>query len=235
MKQLQNERDYINAIFSSIVHHYDLMNTLLSLNQDKYWRRFAISKTELDRGGIALDVCCGTGGMLPGLARSVGSQGNVVGIDFNKKMLKKAVENLPEKNLTHCIKLVQGEATNLPFGEDLYDCATISFGLRNIPNMRKTISEMKRVVKPGGKVVSLEFSTPMNPLIRQTYYQYLNYWVPLLGKIINREETYQRLSDSIMSFPHQRKIGELFKKAGLDNTLYFELTGGIATVHVGTA
>lgn len=229
----ENRKEYIHAIFSSVAHRYDLMNSLLSLKQDEYWRRFAVSKTGLCKGGSALDVCCGTGKMLSELAMVALPQGDVVGIDFNKKMLRKAVDNLANGGLGCYVELIMGEATDLPFRNNSFDCATIGFGLRNIQDIVGAINEMRRVVKTGGRVVSLEFSTPTSPLLKHICYLYLDYWVPFLGKLVAGEEAYRLLSDSIQGFPHQREIRELFEKAGLGDTVYFELTGGIATVHVG--
>jgi len=233
--QYKNKEQYVHAIFSSIAHRYDLLNTTLSFNRDKYWRRFAVSKTNLGEKGSALDVCCGTGMLTLELAKAAGPQGKVVGLDFCENMLAKARENLKKSPLGSCIELVKGNAIDLPFEDNTFDCATIGFALRNVPDVEKTIYEMKRVIKPGGKVVSLELTKPSAPVFKQVYYFYFNRLVPLLGKLgIGHDGPYSYLPNSVMNFPHQREIRDLFAQLGLSDSVYFELTGGIASVHVGT-
>ncbi|MTI84925.1 MAG: demethylmenaquinone methyltransferase [Firmicutes bacterium] len=233
--QYRNKEQYVHAIFSSIAHRYDLLNTTLSLNRDKYWRRFAVEKTGLTAGGSALDICCGTGMLTMELAKTGGSKGTIVGLDFCENMLAKAHENISKFPLRNCIELVQGNAIQLPFADNTFDCATIGFALRNVPDVEKTINEMRRVVKPGGKVVSLELSKPSVPVFKQVYYLYFNRLVPLLGKIgIGQNGPYSYLPNSVKIFPHQKEIRNLFARLQLLDAVYFELTGGIATVHVGT-
>ncbi|SHJ42243.1 demethylmenaquinone methyltransferase [Desulfofundulus thermosubterraneus] len=230
----RSKEEYVHAIFSSIAHRYDLLNTALSFNRDKYWRRFAAAQTGLQPGGYGLDVCCGTGMLTIEQARLVGPRGRVVGLDFCENMLAKARENVKKTPFSEQIQFVQGNAVNLPFPDNTFDCATIGFALRNVPDIRKTISEMARVVRPGGKVVSLELSKPNTPLFRQLYYFYFNHLVPLLGRLgIGFDGPYSYLPNSLKDFPHQREIKELFSDVGLADARYYELTGGIVTVHVG--
>lgn len=233
--QYKNKEEYVHAIFSSIAHRYDLLNTTLSFNRDKHWRRFAVSKTGLKKNGSALDVCCGTGMLTLELAKVAGPQGKVVGLDFCENMLAKAKENLSKTPLGSSIKLIHGNAINLPFEDNTFDCATIGFALRNVPDVKKTIYEMKRVVKPGGKVVSLELFKPNTPVFKQIYYLYFNHLVPILGKLgVGKGGPYNYLPNSVWTFSHQEEIKDLFSQLGLLNTTYYELTGGIAVVHVGT-
>lgn len=233
--QYRNKEEYVHAIFSSIAHRYDLLNTTLSFNRDKYWRRFAVAKTGLKPGGKGLDVCCGTAMFTIEQAKVVGSSGKVVGLDFCENMLARGAENVKKTKYKDYIELVQGNAIDLPFANNSFDCATIGFALRNVPDIRKTIEEMKRVVKPGGKVVSLELSKPSAPVFKQAYYLYFNHIVPILGKMgIGQDGPYSYLPNSLKSFPHQSEIRDLFAKVGLADACYYELTGGIVTVHVGT-
>lgn len=229
----KNKEEYVHDIFSSIAHRYDLLNTTLSFNRDKYWRRFAVSKTGLKEKGSAIDVCCGTGMLTMELAKIAGTEGRVVGLDFCEKMLSKAVDNNNKKGFNN-IELVKGNAIDLPFEDNTFDCATIGFALRNVPDLDKTISEMIRVVKPGGKVVSLELSKPSTPVFKQLYYLYFNHMVPLLGKFgVGKDGPYSYLPNSVKIFPHQKEIKKLFSQLGLKNVIYYELTGGIVSVHVG--
>ncbi|MCS5696349.1 demethylmenaquinone methyltransferase [Desulfofundulus thermocisternus] len=231
----RSKEEYVHAIFSSIAPRYDWLNTALSFNRDKYWRRFAAAQTGLRPGGCGLDVCCGTGMLTIELARLAGPGGRVIGLDFCEKMLLKGRENISKTPYSGQIQFVQGNAVDLPFPDNTFDCATIGFALRNVPDIRKTISEMARVVRPGGKVVSLELSKPSLPVFKQLYYFYFNHLVPLLGRLgVGFDGPYSYLPNSLKDFPHQEEIKELFRETGLADARYYELTGGIVAVHVGT-
>ncbi len=233
-KEYKNKEEYVHNIFSGIAKKYDVLNTTLSFNRDKYWRRFAVAKSGLKPGQEVLDICCGTGMLSLELARYMQNQGRVIGLDFCENMLEVAQKNIAKTPYANCIELVQGNAIDLPFAEDSFDCCTIAFALRNVPDVRKTIQEMKRVVKPGGRVINLEFSKPSAPVFKQLYHFYLHYILPVLGKIgIGRKGPYNYLSQSVQEFTHQAVIRDLFVEEGLENAVYYELTGGIATVHVG--
>lgn len=232
--QFQNKEEYVHAVFSSIAHRYDFLNTALSFNQDKYWRRFAVELTGLGPGGQGLDVCCGTGMLTLELAKAAGLNGHVAGLDFCADMLAIAGENIRKTPYREIIELVEGNAVNLPFPENTFDCATIGFALRNVPDIRKTIDEMRRVVKPGGKVVSLELAKPGIPLFKQLYYFYFNCVVPVLGRLgVGLNGPYNWLPESLKKYPHQSEIRNIFADAGLNGACYYELTGGIVAVHVG--
>ena len=234
-RQYRNKEEYVHSIFSSIAHRYDLLNTLLSFNRDKYWRRFAVSKCNLTIGSKGLDVACGTGMLCIEQAKVVGESGKVVGVDFCENMLCVGRKNISATPYKEIIEVKKGNAMDLPFAEDTFDCATIGFTLRNVPDIRQTIEEMRRVVKPGGRVVSLELSKPSFPVFKQMYYLYFDYILPALGKIgIGNDGPYSYLPKSLKNFPHQREIRDLFADVGLKEACYYELTGGIVSVHVGT-
>lgn len=232
--QHRDKEEYVHSVFSSIAHRYDLLNTTLSFNRDKYWRKFAVGHSGLKAGDRGLDVCCGTGMLALEQARVVGLQGSVVGLDFCDNMLVRALENIERTDYRGVIKLIKGNAMDLPFPDKTFDCATIGFALRNVPDIRKTIDEMRRVVKPGGKVVSLELAKPSAPVFKQLYYLYFNHMVPLLGRMgAGRQGPYNWLSESLKIFPHQSEIRDIFSEIGLADACYYELTGGIVAVHVG--
>jgi demethylmenaquinone methyltransferase/2-methoxy-6-polyprenyl-1,4-benzoquinol methylase len=231
----ENKEAYIYALFSSIAHRYDLLNTVLSLNRDRAWRRFAVAQTGLKPGGVGLDVCCGTGMLAFEQARVVGPTGKVVGIDFCDEMLKVAEANLKKTPYQAIVQLVKGNAIDLPFADNTFDCATMGFALRNVSDMRRAIAEMCRVVKPGGKVVNLDLAKPSLPVFKQLYYLYFNCLVPVIGRLgVGLDGPYRYLPASLKVFPHQKEILALFEEAGLRDARYFELTGGIVAVHVGT-
>jgi len=235
--QFAHDRDkekYVHEVFSSIAYRYDLLNTTLSFNRDKYWRKFTVRHSGLQPGSSGLDVCCGTGMLALEQARVVGMNGHVVGLDFCENMLQKAVENIKRTPYHSVIELVKGNAMQLPFEDNTFDCATIGFALRNVPDILKTIEEMRRVVKPGGKVLSLELAKPGAPVFKQLYYLYFNHLVPMLGRLgIGQNGPYSWLPNSLKIFPHQSRVRDLFQEAGLSDAHYHELTGGIVAVHIG--
>lgn len=230
----RSKEEYVHAVFSAIAHRYDFLNAALTFSLDKRWRRFAVSQTSLKPGGTGLDVCCGTGMLAIEQAKIAGTGGRVVGLDFCEKMLAVAAENISRTPYGNVIELVLGNAMDLPFDDNTFDCATIGFALRNVPDIKVVVGEMCRVVKPGGKVVSLELAKPSAPVFKQLYYFYFNRLVPLLGKIgVGIDGPYQWLPASLKNFPHQSELKKIFERAGLKNVHYYELCGGVVAVHTG--
>ncbi len=228
------KEDYVHDLFSRIAHRYDFLNTALTFNLDKHWRRFAVSKCNLKSGDRALDVCCGTGMLSLEMAGVMQGTGRVVGLDFCEKMLEKGRKNISKSPYKDSIEFVHGNAMDLPFEDGYFDCAVIGFALRNVPDIEKVLGEMSRVVKTGGRVVSLELSKPSLPLFKQGYYLYFNHIMPLLGRLgIGQKWPYKYLADSLKDFPHQSELKLIFKKLGLKDVCYYELTGGIVSVHQG--
>lgn len=210
------------------------MNTINSFGQHNLWKRFTVNQTGLREGESALDVCCGTGMITVDLARRTGPRGKVVGLDFSENMLEIARAYVRKTGVQDIVELVQGNAMELPFPDNTFNCATIGYGLRNVPDMKKTLAEMFRVVKPGGRVVSLEFAKPYMPVFKQIYWLYLNYWIPLMGRIIlNNKQAYQYLHDSIMEYPHQDEVTKIYADMGFVHPRCYQLTWGVAAVHVG--
>ena len=233
-EEFANKEAYVHAVFTSIAHRYDFLNTALSFNRDKYWRRFAIAHTGLRPGDRGLDVCCGTGMLSLQMAAATGLAGQVTGLDFCEEMLAVARGNIGKSPYQPVINLVEGNAVDLPFDDNTFDGAAIGFALRNVPDIAKTIAEMRRVVKPGKRVVSLELAKPWFPVFKQMYYLYFNCLVPVLGRLgVGVSGPYKWLPDSLKVFPHQAEINEMFTGAGLKNAHYYELTGGIVAVHIG--
>ncbi|SMB98122.1 demethylmenaquinone methyltransferase / 2-methoxy-6-polyprenyl-1,4-benzoquinol methylase [Thermanaeromonas toyohensis ToBE] len=233
-KMVTEKEVYVRRLFSRIARRYDLMNTLLSFNLDKYWRRVAVEEARLKKGDQALDVCCGTGMLTLGLAQAVYPHGKVVGLDFCPEMLEVAKVNLARSPYGRIIELVEGNAVALPFEDNTFDCATIAFALRNVPDIEKTLREMQRVVRPGGRVISLELAKPSGRFFKQLYYLYFNYLVPLIGRLaVGDKDPYSYLPRSLKDFPHQEEILKLFTRIGLKQVNYRELTGGIVAIHVG--
>ena len=228
------QEDFVNSLFSNIASRYDLLNTAFTLNRDTYWRTVAAHKANLQQGHSVLDVCCGTGKLSISLAPLVGTKGQIIGLDFCESMLIKAQENINRTPYQPIIKLMQGNALNLPFANNSFDCATIGFGLRNVSNITATLSEMHRVVKPGGTVLSVELSRPSAPILKELYYLYFEHLLPLLGNLgLGKNNPYYNLPASLKTLPQQSVIKDIFYDVGLQQVLQYELTGGIATIHVG--
>ncbi len=231
---MANKETHVQQMFSSIAGYYDALNTLLSFNRDKYWRRFAISKVGLNSGEKILDVATGTGKLALELADKVGERGEVIGIDLCPEMLDKAKDNLRKAGRQN-IALVQANAEALPFQDCIFDCATAGFVLRNVADIEQTLQEMTRVLRPTGKLVCLEFSQPRNRIFRGIYRLYLSGLLPLIGGLISRNwHAYRYLPRSIVGFPSPLEVRKIMEKIGLRNIAVYSLTFGTVTVYIGT-
>ena len=221
-------------MFNTIARRYDLLNRLMSLGMDRRWRRLAVQRSEFRPGGRALDICCGTGMITQELALTAGATGQVTGLDFSEQMLAVARENLQGFRLAKSITLVQGNAMDLPFPDDSFDCVTVGWGLRNVPDIATVLREMTRVVRPGGKVVSLDMAKPGAPVFKQLYWLYFNKLVPLMGHLwAGSRGAYNYLHDSARVFPHQQELAQMFAATGLVETGYQNLCGGVVALVEG--
>lgn len=221
-------------IFDRIARRYDLANTIMSLGRHHYWRRVAVSRTELKLRGRALDLCCGTGMITADLAKLAGPEGQVTGLDLSGEMLAIAGRHLQKQGLMNRVRLVQSDAGKLPFLDDSFDCVTIGYGLRNVPDPERVLREAYRVIKPGGKIVALETAKPANPLFGKIYFFYLRNWVPLVGRILcHQPAVYQYLHDSIIDFSAPGEVIRIFRRAGFQDVNCTLLTLGIIGVYTG--
>lgn len=230
----ENKAKYVQETFNAIAKRYDLMNTLMSLGLDKSWRRLAVKRSDLKEGGTGLDVCCGTGMLTMEQARVAGSSGRITGLDFSEKMIDVAWQNIRDFKFKDSIQFIQGDAMSLPFENNRFDCATVGWGLRNVPDILKAVQEMVRVVKPGGKVVSLDMAQPMTPVFREFYWLCFNKVVPAMGKLLSgNKKAYEYLHDSAKVFVHQKDLAGIFAKAGLIEARYLNLCGGVVAIVEG--
>ncbi len=227
-----SKETYIHKIFSSIANNYDFLNSLLSFNRDKYWRRFAVSKVEPGAGGQVLDVATGTGALVLELASKIGREGKVIGVDFSKEMLRRAQGKLAKRRC-HNMELICAKAEALPFPDDTFDCVSIGFALRNVSEVEQTLREMTRVLKIGGKMLCLEFSRPQHKIFRRIYYFYIFHILPFLGQVISRnKEAYAYLPKSIVEFYSPSALKQVMERVGLGNVIAYPLTLGMATTYV---
>ncbi|MFC3745841.1 demethylmenaquinone methyltransferase [Paenibacillus sp. GCM10012306] len=227
------KEQFVHSVFESIAGKYDVMNDIISFRRHKSWRKFAMKKMAMRHGDTAVDLCCGTCDWSIALAEK-SETGSVMGLDFSASMLEVGRRKVEARGLQDRISLVEGNAMELPFGDNSFDYATIGFGLRNVPDPVQVLKEMQRVVKPGGMVVCLELSKPMTQPFKGIYYFYFKQILPLMGKLFaKRYEQYRWLPESLALFPDREQLAAIFRETGLNKVESFPLTGGIAALHIG--
>jgi demethylmenaquinone methyltransferase/2-methoxy-6-polyprenyl-1,4-benzoquinol methylase len=224
----------VKQMFGAIADRYDLLNHVLSLNIDKRWRRRVADELRdtLDReNAFVLDVACGTGDLALELARNAKAQ--IIGTDFCRPMLEIAKQKTAAT--TARIPFVEADAMTLPVADASFDAATIAFGLRNLPNYENGLKELRRVLKPNGKLVVLECSHPRLPIFKQLYEFYFSTILPRIGGLVSGSRAaYTYLPDSVSRFPEQHALGELMKNCGFSEVRYQNLNFGIAALHSGS-
>ncbi|MCH1530665.1 MAG: bifunctional demethylmenaquinone methyltransferase/2-methoxy-6-polyprenyl-1,4-benzoquinol methylase UbiE [Gammaproteobacteria bacterium] len=229
----EEKTEKVKEVFDSVATNYDLMNDLMSMGIHRLWKRFMLSQTGLKMGMKALDVAGGTGDIAALLREQVGESGLVVMTDINPSMLKEGRSRLLDRGKLKNIQVIQCDAEQLPFDEDQFDCVTIAFGLRNVTVKENALKSMFRVLKPGGKLLILEFSKP-NEMLSPVYDIYSFNILPTLGEwVANDRESYQYLAESIRVHPDQEKLEQMILSAGFDRAEYRNLTGGIVALHIG--
>lgn len=233
MDRTNSKEQFVHSVFESIANKYDMMNDLLSFRRHRAWRKFTMRKMDVQPGETAVDICCGTCDWTVNLAQN-SQQGQIIGLDFSENMLDIGRQKLDRLGLSDQVQLIYGNAMDLPFEDNRFDYATIGFGLRNVPDLRKVLREMQRVVKPGGKVVCLELSKPVREPFKSIYYFYFQRILPFIGKIVARKyEQYKWLPESLAQFPDHQELARIFKEIGLERVEAYPLTGGIAALHIG--
>ncbi len=223
----------VRGVFDSVAGNYDLMNDLMSGGMHRLWKRFALLQTGLRPGQRALDVASGTGDLGAGLARQVGREGFAVLTDINREMLARGRDRLIDKGLGAQVSFVIANAECLPFADASFDCVTIGFGLRNVTDKPAALVSMRRVLRPGGRLLVLEFSKP-RPEIRAAYDAYSFSVLPRLGGIVAGDAaSYRYLAESIRMHPDQETLAAMIRDAGFDDCRWHNLAAGVVALHVG--
>ena len=222
---------YVERMFGRIAPRYDLMNKVMTGGRDRRWRAMTVAEARLPRGGHALDVATGTGDLALALARVAGPTGRVVGIDFTEPML--ALARRKSRDLAERVEFRHADALNLPFAEASFDAVTIGFGLRNITDVPRALAQMRRVLRPGGRLVCLELTKPRVPLLAAGFYAYFEHVVPRLGAVLNgSREAYTYLPTSLESFPDAPTLRLLMLGAGFARVHVRLLNLGTIAIHV---
>ena len=228
------KRRRVAQVFDSVAGNYDLMNDAMSFGIHRLWKRFAVERTGARPGQRILDLAGGTGDLAARLARMVGPGGEVVIGDINASMLKVGRERLLDRGVAGNVRFVQANAECLPFPDQSFDCITIAFGLRNVTDKQKALESMFRILKPGGRLLVLEFSKPSLPGLAAIYDLYSFRILPAMGHLIARDAgSYRYLAESIRMHPDQDTLKGMMEQAGFEDCEYFNLSAGIVAVHRG--
>ncbi len=227
-------REQVWQMFDRISHRYDLLNRMLSFGQDIKWRKKVATLLKDTPDQHLLDLATGTGDLLISLCKNSKLIVAAVGLDMSGNMLKIGQKKLIKENLGQLASMVRGNAEMLPFQDNSYDIITISFGIRNVTDVNKSLKEMYRVLKPGGRVLILEFSLPENSFVRNSYLFYFRYVLPFVGSIISGDSyAYKYLNKTVETFPFGEKFCNLMRNVGFEKVHATPLTLGVATIYQG--
>ncbi len=224
----------VKGVFDSVAHRYDLMNDLMSLGVHRAWKRFAAEVSGVRPGERVLDLAGGTGDLTRQFVTRVGRSGMVVLADINAAMLDGGRSRLVDAGIVDNVVFSIADAERLPFREAMFDCVCIAFGLRNVANKTRALASIFRVLRPGGKLLVLEFSTPTLPLLRPLYDLYSFTVLPWLGQVVAKDsESYRYLAESIRMHPDQETLKAMMESVGFEQCSYLNLTAGIVALHRG--
>ena len=230
----KDKSEKVKDIFNNVVEGYDLMNDLMSFGIHRIWKRVAVEMSEIRPNSFFLDLAGGTGDMVKLIAPRLSQEGTAILSDINEKMLVSGRDKLIDLGINNFLS-VQIDAQNLPFKQGSFDVISIAFGLRNVTDKTKALNSILDSLKPGGKLIVLEFSKPTNEMLREVYDIYSFEIIPKLGEIVlSSEESYRYLAESIRMHPNQEELKDLFEECGFENCNYENLTNGIVAIHTGT-
>ena len=231
---IDEKQTRVREVFDSVADRYDVMNDLMSAGLHRLWKRFTLARTGLRPGQRALDVACGSGDLGQGMAHQVGPGGLVVLSDINAAMLAQGRDKLMNRGIVSNVAYAQANAEGLPFADSSFHCVTIGFGLRNVTDKAAALAAMYQVLKPGGRLLVLEFSQLQVQALQPLYDLYSFKLLPRMGKLVaNDSDSYQYLAESIRRHPDQETLQGMMEQAGFERCRYFNLAGGIVALHQG--
>ncbi len=231
---VEEKANKVAEVFHSVANKYDFMNDLMSLGIHRVWKRFTIELSGVRTGNKVLDVAGGTGDLTRHFSRLVGEQGQVILSDINSSMLSVGRDRLLDQGISNNIDFVQANAECLPFADNSFDCITIAFGLRNVTDKDAALRSLTRVLKPGGRLLVLEFSKPNNPLFSKIYDAYSFTLLPAIGQLVTGDkDSYRYLAESIRMHPDQETLKGMMEQTGLERCEFYNLTGGVVAIHKG--
>ncbi len=233
MFRLSEKGEKIQQMFGTIAPRYDFLNRLLSFGIDRRWRTKAVSLLKYQEGSRILDVATGTGDVALEIARSTPPSVSITGADFCKEMVELGQVKVAASPYASRINFRVAPCEDLPFPDNTFDSITIAFGIRNVVDRRLGLAEMWRVLRPGGRMIILEFSTPRSQFFRQIYYFYFRRLLPMIGGLFSRYNAYKYLPDSVLEFPSHQEFSRMISAAGFSKIQIKELTFGIASIYVG--
>lgn len=228
---VSEKNNRVAEVFQSVAGKYDLMNDLMSFGLHRLWKKFTVELSQLRKGDSVLDVAGGTGDLVKAFAKQIGPQGKAILLDINAAMLNIGRDRLLNSGFSE-ISSIQANAEYLPFAEASFDCLSIAFGLRNVTNKQTALKSMYQVLKPGGRLLVLEFSKPILGFLQNLYNRYSFDFLPKLGEwIANDKASYRYLVESIRRHPDQKTLQALILDTGFDECEYYNLSGGIVALH----
>lgn len=233
--KVEEKSGRVANVFHSVAAKYDLMNDLMSGGVHRIWKKFTIEISGVRSGDTVLDIAGGTGDLSAKFSKLVGESGQVVLADINDSMLKVGRDKLINRGILGNLRFAQADAQYLPFPDNTFDCITIAFGLRNVTDKDLALRSMYRVLKPGGRLLVLEFSKPQNALLQKAYDTYSFRILPGMGKLVAGDsESYRYLAESIRMHPDQETLKSMMTDAGFDDCRFYNMTGGVVALHKGT-
>lgn len=231
---VNDKANRVAGVFHSVASKYDLMNDLMSGGVHRLWKRFTIELSAVRKGHKVLDIAGGTGDLAYQFSKLVGDEGQVILSDINSSMLNVGRDRLIDRGVNQNVQYVQLDAQHIPFEDNSFDCITIAFGLRNVTDKDLALRSILRVLKPGGRLLVLEFSKPRNKLLEKVYDEYSFRLLPAIGKLVtNDADSYRYLAESIRMHPDQQTLKGMMENAGFIDTEYHNMTGGIVALHKG--
>jgi len=232
--EAEKKKELVGEVFDSVADRYDVMNDLMSFGVHRLWKRFTINQTGVRAGQSVLDLAGGTGDLAAKLYERVGSKGTVVLSDINQSMLSVGRDRMLNDGIVGNMQYALADAESLPFAPSTFHCVTMAFGLRNVTNKQNALNSIYATLKPGGRLLVLEFSKPVIPLLSKAYDAYSFSALPAMGKLVaNDADSYRYLAESIRKHPDQDTLLQMMETAGFERCEYHNLTGGIVALHKG--